>query len=555
MRTRGLSRRAFAVLAIGVLGAGGVYGYGRTTGGGGGATFMANVFVAPDGTTSATSSCTASASAIDYTTALAASHVCQGSGTASTGLDAACSATASLSAVSGATIGIKTGLYVGASSNQGYILGGGIDCSGGKGGNYNPNAVEQAGSAGSTTGWVTIGCADGDSSLVEFNDQTLNRGSVQIFGANLHLIFGGSCYRFDETLYTSPSGGAYASNLQFVGTSQAVPMVMFNYNIPGGTNIMLKNVAVAGVACGKIDANVTSALRCNASNAWYESEWTAYGTATGSCLSTNASACGGSLSLGAPDAGEPYVHGGYANVRLQNIFAHDQIAVCSDGSCQHPGCLLTGDDGTTHVFGDLVIDHLVCERVAVQGIELHANGTIVQNSVFACPVNELDTSGGSRGQCRSGGSMVGLGADASTLTNVLVRHNSFLGGGSTGIAMGGAGATGGYSNVRVIGNIVGGLGVSNCSSSGVTVAYNSFWNGTTVCGTNSETLGSDPFTDSDAGTTQIAGTASQLDPSLTGSPAVQAVPNAGSPNSDYTLAADATGAARSSSSSAGAVGP
>jgi hypothetical protein len=545
--------RGAGVLAVaGVLIGGGTYVVGD---GGGGPAVTANVFAVASG---GSPNCTRSSSEVEYDDAVSAGAVC-GPGVRTsngsingTGFGNSCHA-----ATAGDEVGVKNGTYAQNPAN-GYIVDGNLDCTDGTGLDYNPNWEEQglASQESRLADWVTFIPSDDD---VDIN---FTVGSMTIPQGNYHMIWEmipvNTGVRFNSG---GESPGQQAKNIIFRGTSSSNRMRLYGLQITGSKNILLKHINNGpSNQCAKNDATFVPVVwRCNPSGPWFESQYANVGTATSSCNvpTDNVSDCGGYWANGGSEWAETYIHdggaGGYENIRLEDYINHDQQSIQDSTEDAHPGCLMHfGGGSVISTAHNAVLDHYVCERAAGASIQFADHGWTIQNSVFGCQVQSLENTGGDwDGSCV--GSAFGMGSKISSggtgIQNVLLRYNYF--GASTGLLIQNDGVTfaNSFTNVRVVGNVFGGS--LTCGVTGVTYDSNTFVNGVSTCGTNSQSLAAgDPIVQSSYGTSDdlYVLDGATMDPSLDGSPSVQTV----NPTGDLSLDHDFNGDTRSNPTHVGA---
>jgi chitodextrinase len=531
--------------------------------------FTANLYVVPSGSSQGSASCVRSTILVDYPTALANNNVCkEGSGNAgsasATSLTNACYA--SRSGSGDTVIGMKAGTYTrdlvdGAlmQPGDGSTVG---SCANSSAGDFNPNCDLDGRPCGSLANWTTVKCADGETQDTVLTEQD---GGIFMWG-NFHVRFNGACFNFYLRVGAGGSSSAvHSRNLVFEGLGNSPNQLMhiFSYDIAGGENIMIKNASVGPSAvCGKIDPNTPTAWQCNTSMPFWESRYANYGTSQTSCSTSGL--CGGTSDPGKVTSTglEPYLHYGDSSdmlgVRIQNVYTHDQADRNTNITMGHPGCILV-EDSSMSTFG-LVIDHLVCERVAVQGIQGDVNGMVVQNSVFGCPVDIFRDTGTAWDHCNQSNTAISLGGQFEPsgfkISNNLIRYNVFLG---DSVLQLNQSPQFGFSNNRIIGNIfllgntagesvTGGL--SGCGQTGIFADYNVFQSGLSTCGSNATTISGNPFVQADEHTSDhLWRDSSQLDAHPSGSITIPTVPNLGS---DYNLATDADGNTRTYPTLAGA---
>jgi hypothetical protein len=534
--------RGAGVLAVaGVLIGGGTYVVGD--GGGGGDPVTANLFLVASG---GSPSCVRSSSLVEYDDAVSANAVC-GPGNGNVGFVATPFDNGCDAAVGGDIIGVRNGAYVQTAAN-GMLMEAGEDCSNGTGADYNPNWEEQGVSEGSLANWVTFTPAEDPQAI------TFTVGSFTLANGNYHMIWDdidvNTGIRFN---YGGESAGQQARNIIIRGNSASDRATLYGVQIIGSKNILLQHINNGpSLQCAKNDANVPVAWRCDPDGPWFESQYANAGTANGSCNPEspgNDVNCGGWWANGGSEWAELYIHdggaGGYTNIRLEDFINHDQQSIQDSTCCAHPGCLMHfGGDNVVQTAHNTVLDHYVCERPAGASIQFSDSGVTVQNSVFGCQVQSLENSGGDwDGTCVANafgmGSKVASGGTG--FDNVLIRYSYF--GASTGLLIQNDGVTfaNSFNNVRIVGNLFGGS--LTCGVTGVTYDSNTFVNGVSTCGTNSQSLAAgDPIVQSSYGTSDdlYVLDGATMDPSLDGSPSVQTVnPTGGRTRRMWELTTDA----------------
>ena len=528
-------------------------------------TSTANLFVVASG---GSASCTRSPTLVSYDQAASGGNVC-GPGTRSdlgyptTAWNNACKAASLGNTPSGTIVGVKAGTYAQGSSDGHLVKD--TDCSGGLGADVNPNAEEQNVATGTTAAWVKFVCADGDAKNVRFNI-----GGLVFMFADFHLVVQGPCFDFNTTVNFGAGGGSAAqrtSNVQLIGGDGCATdpkssdcMGMYGLEVKGAKNILLENINYGpSLICAKNDPLIPVNFRCDPSGPEFEARFAAVGGEVSGCTGDNTGPwCGGWF--GVREFIQAYIHNGdqstYTNIRVEDFYFHDSNTRFS-GSGVHPGCFMMDNNVGGMPSHNLVFDHLVCERVATVGIQQADSGVTIQNSIFSAPTFALDQSSPlGRWDDPSYNYQLGMACRADqvpgcNVSNVLIRYNVFLTGGrSSGLLLQTGGKFGGFSNVRVVGNVFGAS--LTCGVPGVTYDSNTFQYGTAGCGTNATSLpAGDPFIQSSIATPNGAWSAvSLLDAHPSGSPALPSISIA--PGSDLDLVTDADGAARSGTTRPGA---
>jgi hypothetical protein len=536
-----------------------VGGYAATQGGGGEAV-AANLFTVASG---GSPSCVRSSSLITYTAAVSANAVC-GPGNGNVGFNATPFDNACDAANAGDIVAVKNGSY-GRDEANGSLMEAGEDCAPGAS-DYNPNWKEQGLSdqTGNLASWTTFVPGDEPQAI------TFVPNRFYLFAGNYHMIWKGIDI---NTGFQTNYGGESSSTLRVQnviirGNSASDRANIHGIQVIGSKNIMFQYLDYGpSTQCGKIDANVPDTFECSASAPAFESQYANYGTASAGCgpgapnpLGGASSLCGGYFH-GGGDWVELFIHDisgaiPYLNVRLEDVINHDQQGKL-DGGDVHPGCLMNFDTGNnpTAPSHNLVLDHYVCVRAAAAGVQFSDSGATIQNSVFGCQVQSLQNTGGAwDGPCVNTPFGLAQKNSANNLTNVLIRYNTFIGGGQTPLLIQNSGAFDpDISNVRIVGNLF--FGSPTCGISGVTYANNTFTSGSTTCGSGATSLGAgDPITDSsfDTGDNLYVLDGDPFDATADGSPALPSLNptslNTACSCTDYTLDHDFQGDARSSSS-------
>jgi hypothetical protein len=505
--------------------------------------------------------CARSEIPITFSQASVSGAVC-GYGPNETSWDTACDA-----ATGSDVVGVMPGVYrtVG---GGGYLLGSnqiGQDCTDGLGADVNPNAREQKVATGTTAYWTKFipGVACNGSPNISF--QYAGSSILSIANGNWHLIVEGDCFNFNRTLYIfdrniNAGPGGRPQNLIFRGESKTRLQSWYGIEIRGARNILMENIDYGpNVQCAANDANANPAyFRCNPSGPYFEAPYATFGTNAPGCAPGPSGLCAGFFSRGGNEFVEPYIHGGagygaYTNIRLQNFRLHDGQAK-GTGSGIHPGCFMF--DGMGGIGGlpphNMVFDGVSCERQVI-GVQHLDSGVTVQNSYFGCPVLGLSQTSpqGRWDVCSEGQPEVGVAcrtdySPGCTASNILYRYNVFFPGfNAAGLAFRSGSPFGGFSNVRAVGNIFMGSGLSGCSIAGITCDRNSFLNVGTA-GANATTLTCDPFVDSEQGTPDdLWRESTQLDPRLSGADCGVPTLDPSALGPDFQLGWDGDGDARS----------
>ncbi len=533
------------------IGTGLVLGQGGTStggGGGGGTTILSNLFAVESASAAGTTTCVRSATKITYTAALTANAVCKSSGTQSA-WDIACAA-----ATGGDEVGVMPGVHTRVGS---WLIGNqGNDCSDGLGADYDPNYAEKGNSPASLANWVLfkpgVDCE---------GTPNISFGSHINISDNRHLIIGskpgdttspgGECFNFNRTIYLSDGGSPslHVENIMFRGASNSKMMEMYGLEVIGGRNVLFENVDYGPyVQCAANDLNATPPyFRCDPSGPYFESWLATYGTNIAGCTPSDTGGCAGHFSQGANEWNELYIHSGasgeYENVRLENFNVHDGTAK-GTGAGVHPGCFFIPVATATRPAHNLVLDSVSCERQVI-GVQHAHSGVTVQNSYFACSVDDLAQTSGQYDVCAATYAVgVACREDLSagcSVSNVIYRYNVFLGGGTSALLFNDPASSsfGTFSNVRVVGNIFIGAPLVGCSYSGVTCENNSVYGTTATGASNTTTLTCDPVVDSDATTPDnLWRERTQLDPRLNDSSCGVPLLDPSSLGADYQLSDD-----------------
>lgn len=551
------------------------------------AAVTANLFAVAPGAGVGTANCAGDATARTYAYALAnePNMICAYGtradlGYSATSWDNACKA-ASLINTTGLTVGVEPGNYTRESSDGDFMKS--TDCSGGKGAAVNPNCGEQVptcAGTGTTAAWIKYVPASSTACpnvhWVE-DSPTAQSAGFFFFNQQFHIVIQGSCFDLDSTLlYYSLSG--VAGEIQVVGDSPTNPMHLYGIELKGPKDVLFKNINYGpNIQCGKNDPNVPAALRCDPNGPQFEAKLASMGTATSSCSANNTAACGGFFVN--EQFVEPFFHQGqfsfdgstlYENVRIQNFMVHDAQST-GVGSGFHPGCFMfdgvNGDSSRAATLGNIIFDHVSCERQTGEGWQLQDGGVIVENSYFSCPTYSVgDASANPTGKwdlCNPAKAALGLGCKTSTQngctqTNVLIRYDTFDCGNSACVRVPtwSDGGFGNYSSVRFVADIfmnsLTGNAGAPCSITGVTFSTNAYAPGVSQCGSGNTTLSSgDPFTQSSIATPGDSWSASALlNLHLASNSAGASVPtvNPAVLGSDYQVDHDADGNPRGSTS-------
>jgi chitodextrinase len=180
-----------------------------------------------------------------------------------------------------------------------------------------------------------------------------------------------------------------------------------------------------------------------------------------------------SRSAGSTDVqAEPYVHNGGAGFAKNFSLIGDHIhgmQTRDSGSLHTGGLLIWNVDG-------LILRGNLFDHNAIYDIEENANSTVsnvtMENNVFGWPVYPFDGASTDGQETPKDWREIDLGG-AATLSNALIRYNSFAHGALFR-------ADGTFSNVRVVGNILGNY--SACGPAGITFDHNMSFGGGTACG-------------------------------------------------------------------------
>jgi hypothetical protein len=551
MRGGGFGRvvAATVIVTTAIIGA-------NLTSSGGGVAVSANLFAVPPASSDGTTTCARSSTELEYAAAVSANAVCKSSGT-QTSWEIACAA-----ATGGDKVGVMPGVYASVGA-QNWTFGNNItDCSDNTGADYDPNWREKGTSEGSLANWVTYvpGEDCGGTPNITFSTHF----NVK---AERHIIIGsppgdttspgGECFYFNRTINTL--NPPTPKNIIFRGKSPTQPMQVYGMNLSAPTNFLMENIDYGpNVQCAANDTNATPTFfRCDPSGPYFESVYATIGTNVAGCVPASTGGCAGYFSQGGDEFVEPQIRQGqsgvvHTNVRLDNFRVHDTSAK-GTGAGVHPGCFLLPINSDTSVPNhNIVLNAVSCERNVI-GVQQAFSSVTVQNSYFGCPVNDLAQTGGQWDVC-SETYALGMAcredlAPGCVQTNVLLRYNVFFDGANPGIGFNDPASSsfGTYSNVRAIGNIFIGSGLTGCSFTGVTCANNSFIN-TSTAGSNPTTLSCDPTIDSDQSTPDnLWRESTQLDPRLSGASCGVPTLDPSTLGTDYQLGFDIDGDARGAS--------
>jgi len=277
-----------------------------------------------------------------------------------------------------------------------------------------------------------------------------------------HVVVRGGCFRLNVVRV------GYGGYPEMTGDITLDGVHLASFEIAGADNVTIRNSEVGpSVDCyGPTQSGVPSAAKCDPSKP-AEAYW--------------AQLPQGSSNLQM----EPYMHQSVGrqetNISLVGNYFHD--IQTKDSANLHTGCLQTGGDGD--VIGLTIRDNRF-ERCAIYDILLGPldRGLTIENNWFGAAYTPMD---GGATPAETGLSWRDVQVKTISGMNVadwLIRFNSF----AHGLSIDNSAVNPSYSNVRVIGNILGSY--SYCKA-GVKFEFNVFVGSS--CGVNSVSMQSFPY--------------------------------------------------------------